>query len=105
MPAALRPPGMQAREAHHLTKDEKKAAAELEELEQQKAIIGPSMDRTGVRMANNKRRKGFLDDEDFEDEIESEGEAPHEYEDDEGDEEDGEQEDEGEQARDDVMEE
>ncbi|KAI6893587.1 hypothetical protein KC334_g12687 [Hortaea werneckii] len=79
-PAALRRPGEPSQQP--LTKDERKAAAELEELEQQKAAVGPSMDRTGVRMANSKRRKGFLDDEDFEDEVESEGEGPPDYGDD-----------------------
>ncbi|KAI7502885.1 hypothetical protein KC367_g1901 [Hortaea werneckii] len=79
-PAALRRPGEPSQQP--LTKDERKAAAELEELEQQKVAVGLSMDRTGVRMANSKRRKGFLDDEDFEDEVESEGEGPPDYGDD-----------------------
>lgn len=57
-----------------LNKDERKAAAELEALEKHKRAVGPSMDRTGVRLANKKRRVGFLDDEDFEDEVESENE-------------------------------
>ncbi|KAI6961869.1 hypothetical protein KC332_g16282 [Hortaea werneckii] len=82
-PAALRRPGEPSQQP--LTKDERKAAAELEELEQQKVAVGPSMDRTGVRMANSKRRKGFLDDEDFEDEVESEGEGPPNYGDDDDD--------------------
>ncbi|KAI7006571.1 hypothetical protein KC362_g18180, partial [Hortaea werneckii] len=82
-PAALRRPGEPSQQP--LTKDERKAAAELEELEQQKVAVGPSMDRTGVRMANSKRRKGFLDDEDFEDEVESEGEGPPDYGDDDDD--------------------
>ncbi|KAI7376680.1 hypothetical protein KC336_g19715, partial [Hortaea werneckii] len=85
-PAALRRPGEPSQQP--LTKDERKAAAELEELEQQKIAVGPSMDRTGVRMANSKRRKGFLDDEDFEDEVESEGEGPPDYGDDDDDDDD-----------------
>lgn len=67
-PAALtRPTG-------YTTKDERKAAAELEELEKRKRVVGPNMDRIGVRLANRKRRVGFLDDEEFEDEVGSEGE-------------------------------
>ena len=68
VPTALRRTGV------HLTKEERKAAAELEALEQRKKAVGPVMERLGVRLANRKRRGGFLDDEDFEDEVVSEGE-------------------------------
>jgi hypothetical protein len=34
------------------------------------------LEKTGVRLANEKRRMGFLDDENFEEIIESEGEGP-----------------------------
>ncbi|KAK4544946.1 hypothetical protein LTR36_003851 [Oleoguttula mirabilis] len=74
LPSALRRPGRPEKEVAHMTKDERKAAADLEKLEAHKRAVGPSMDKTGVRMANKKRRLGFLDDEDFEDEVESEGE-------------------------------
>ncbi|KAK5118225.1 hypothetical protein LTR85_008205 [Meristemomyces frigidus] len=74
VPSAVRRPGRPPKDGAHLTKDERKAAAELEQLEAHKRAIGPTMDKTGVRMANKKRRFGFLDDEDFEDEVESEGE-------------------------------
>ncbi|KAK5136628.1 hypothetical protein LTR08_002642 [Meristemomyces frigidus] len=68
LPKALRRAGV------HMTKDERKAAAELGELEAQKRVVGVEMDRLGVRMASRKRRVGFLDDEDFEDEMGSEDE-------------------------------
>lgn len=102
-PAALRRPGEPSQQP--LTKDERKAAAELEELEQQKAAVGPSMDRTGVRMANSKRRKGFLDDEDFEDEVESEGEGPPDYGDDDDDKNDDDKDQDDDGADDDKMQE
>ncbi|EKG19423.1 Zinc finger C2H2-type protein [Macrophomina phaseolina MS6] len=38
-------------------------------LEQKKRLIGPGLDRGGVRLANEKRRMGFLDDEDFEEVV------------------------------------
>jgi hypothetical protein len=52
------------------------AQRELQELKERKKAVGPSMEKTGVRLANEKRRMGFLDDENFEDIVESEGEAP-----------------------------
>jgi hypothetical protein len=39
---------------------------------QRKQQIGPGMDRSGVRLATEKRRMEFLDDEDFEEIIEGE---------------------------------
>lgn len=72
MPARLgRPPaGSQ--------KDERKAQQELQQLKERKKAAGPSLEKTGVRLANEKRRMGFLDDENFEDIVESEGEGPEE---------------------------
>ena len=70
MPARLgRPPaGSQ--------KDERKAQQELQQLKERKKAVGLSLEKTGVRLANEKRRMGFLDDENFEDIVESEGEGP-----------------------------
>lgn len=48
----------------------------LADLEEQKRAIGPTMDRTGCIFASDERRRTFLDDEDFEDEVsESEHDA------------------------------
>lgn len=57
-----------------LTKDERKAAADLEKLEEHKRAVGPTMEKGGSTLATVKRRAGFLDDEDFEDACESEDE-------------------------------
>jgi len=81
VPTAIRKPGRPPKDGVYMTKDEHKAADELKELEAQKRAVGPSMDKTGVRLANKKRRVGFLDDEDFEDEVESEDEHPPEADD------------------------
>ena len=59
-------------------KDERKAQQELQQLKERKKAVGPSLEKTGVRLANEKRRMGFLDDENFEDIVESEGEGPEE---------------------------
>jgi hypothetical protein len=70
MPARLgRPPA-------GTSKDERNAQRELQELKERKKAVGPSLEKTGVRLANEKRRMGFLDDENFEDIVESEGEGP-----------------------------
>lgn len=53
-----------------LDKNEREAAAELKKLEDQKRHEGVTMGLEGSRLANAKRRRGFLDDEDFEDVIE-----------------------------------
>jgi hypothetical protein len=45
-------------------------------LKERKKAVGPTLEKTGVRLANEKRRMGFLDDENFEDIVESEGEGP-----------------------------
>ncbi|TKA33668.1 hypothetical protein B0A50_00504 [Salinomyces thailandicus] len=66
-------------EQERLAKEKDDAIDELAVLEHQKAVVGYGMDRTGVHMANSKRRKGFVDDENFEREVESEGEAPPEH--------------------------
>jgi hypothetical protein len=58
------------------SKDERKAQQELQQLKERKKVIGPTLEKTGVRLANEKRRMGFLDDENFEDIVESEGEGP-----------------------------
>ncbi|KAL1644788.1 hypothetical protein SLS58_004253 [Diplodia intermedia] len=36
------------------------------EMERKKKLVGPGLDRGGARLANEKRRMGFIDDEDFE---------------------------------------
>lgn len=46
-----------------------RAAAELKKLEDQKRHEGFTMGLQGCRLINEKRRKGFLDDEDFEDYV------------------------------------
>ena len=70
MPARLgRPPA-------GFSKDERNAQQELQELKERKKAVGPTLEKTGVRLANEKRRMGFLDDENFEDIVESEGEGP-----------------------------
>lgn len=56
-------------------KDERVGFAELQKLKERKKAVGPTMEKTGVRLANSKRRMGFLDDENFEDFVESEGEG------------------------------
>lgn len=43
--------------------------AELRELEDDQRIVGPTLGRMGCVFANEARREGFLDDEDFEDEV------------------------------------
>lgn len=58
------------------SKERREAQKELQELKARKKAVGPSMEKTGVRLANEKRRMGFLDDENFEDIVESEGEGP-----------------------------
>jgi len=76
VPAALRKPGVASmKDVGHLSKDQKKAIEDLEDLENHKNSVGVTMERTGAVFANKKRRQGFLDDEDFEDEVESEGVA------------------------------
>jgi len=57
-----------------MTKDERQAVAEVEALRLHKQRVGPVMEKEGSTVANQKRRAGFLDDEDFEDEVVSEGE-------------------------------
>ncbi|KAF2216965.1 hypothetical protein CERZMDRAFT_119694 [Cercospora zeae-maydis SCOH1-5] len=53
-----------------LDRAERDAAAELMKLEEQKRREGVTMGLEGSRLVNEKRRRGFLDDEDFEDIIE-----------------------------------
>jgi hypothetical protein len=52
------------------TKDEREAAAELKKLEDFKGIVGHLFGPEGTILANAKRRRGFLHDEDFEDVVE-----------------------------------
>ncbi|OQO00245.1 hypothetical protein B0A48_14032 [Cryoendolithus antarcticus] len=49
-------------------------------LEARKRIVGPTMGQLGCKFVNQKRRLGFLDDEDFEDEVAVEGETGSESE-------------------------
>lgn len=51
--------------------DVRGAAAEVQKLQDFKRAIGPSLGPEGTVLANEKRRRGFLDDEDFEDVVES----------------------------------
>lgn len=53
------------------TQDEHSAAVELAKLESFKRIVGPTFGPEGAKLANEKRRRGFLDDEDFEDIVET----------------------------------
>lgn len=67
-----RPPKDPAlRTGPYVVKDERDAAAELKRLQDFKLVIGPSFGPEGTILANEKRRRGFLDDEDFEDIVES----------------------------------
>lgn len=50
-----------------MSKEEVEAKEELKKLENQKRAEGVSMGQEGCRLVNEKRRRGFLDDEDFED--------------------------------------
>lgn len=52
----------------------REAHQELQKLKERKKAVGPTLEKTGVRLANEKRRMGFLD-ENFEEIIESEGDA------------------------------
>ena len=58
-------------ERDQLSKEEREAAAELKKLEDQKRHQGITMGQEGSKLANAKRRRGFLDDEDFEDVIDA----------------------------------
>lgn len=51
------------------TKDEKDAIAELRKLEALKKKEGGFLGKQGGRLVNEKRRRGFLDDEDFEEVV------------------------------------
>lgn len=57
-----------------MTRDERHASTELEAFRLHKQRIGLVMEKEGCTLANQKRRAGFLDDEDFEDEVVSDGE-------------------------------
>jgi hypothetical protein len=52
------------------SKDEREALAELGKLEDFKRIVGAVFGPEGTILANAKRRRGFLHDEDFEDIVE-----------------------------------
>jgi hypothetical protein len=54
---------------------ERIAREELQKLKERKKAVGPTLEKTGVRLANQKRRMGFLDDENFEEVVESEGDG------------------------------
>jgi hypothetical protein len=54
---------------------ERGAREELQKLKERKKAVGPTLEKTGVRLANQKRRMGFLDDENFEEVVESEGDG------------------------------
>jgi hypothetical protein len=56
-------------------KNERTAREELQKLKERKKAVGPTLEKTGVRLANQKRRMGFLDDENFEEVVESEGDG------------------------------
>lgn len=42
----------------------------LQQLEHKKRMVGPGLDRSGCTLVTESRRRGFYDDEDFEEEIE-----------------------------------
>lgn len=46
-----------------------KNEALLQQLEQKKRLVGPGLDRAGCTLMNDQRRRGFYDDEDFEEVI------------------------------------
>lgn len=50
-------------------KEQRQAAAELKKLTDQRRREGLTMGREGSQLVTDKRRRGFLDDEDFEDVI------------------------------------
>lgn len=50
---------------------ERDAGAELKKLEEHKAVVGPTMDRQGCVLVSEERRRTFLGDEDFEDEVDA----------------------------------
>ena len=52
-----------------ISKAERDLGAPLKKLEEHQRAVGPSMDRMGCVLATEERRAGFLDDEDFEDEV------------------------------------
>ena len=52
-----------------ISKAERDITAPLKKLEEHQKAVGPTMDRMGCILANEQRRAGFLDDEDFEDEV------------------------------------
>lgn len=58
-----------------VSKDERVAAAELEKLKHRQRDVGLSLVKGGVRFANEKRRMGFVDDEQFEEVVSSDGEG------------------------------
>jgi hypothetical protein len=62
------------------SKLEREAQAELDKLKDRKKLVGFAVERGGCRLANAKRRMGFLDDEDFEDVVGAEGETGSEAE-------------------------
>lgn len=66
-----RPRGRPPKDPQYLGKSKEKCEAidELKKLENQKRMEGVSMGQEGCRLVNAKRRRGFLDDEDFEDFI------------------------------------
>lgn len=43
----------------------------LQQLEEKIRVVGPGLDRGGCTLATAERRRGFIDDEDFEDIIEN----------------------------------
>ncbi|KAK6435367.1 hypothetical protein LTR95_008442 [Oleoguttula sp. CCFEE 5521] len=59
---------------------DKEARDAVRRLEARKRIVGPTMGQLGCRFVNPKRRLGFLDEEDFEDEVAVEGETGSESE-------------------------
>ncbi|KAF4549152.1 Hypothetical protein D9617_23g005670 [Elsinoe fawcettii] len=54
-----------------LSQEQKDDEYKLQQLEAKKLLLGPVWDKGGASLANNKRRRGFYDDEDFEEEGEA----------------------------------
>ncbi|KAK5112588.1 hypothetical protein LTR62_003902 [Meristemomyces frigidus] len=78
LPAAtsrVRPRSMRALAlAPGLTREEREAAGDLAQLERHKGLVGVRMAKTGATFAIRKRVQGLIDDEDFEDVVETEDE-------------------------------
>jgi len=60
-----------------LSVEQREDELKLQAFEAKKMIIGPLMDKGGVRLVTEARREGFYDDEDFECETSADDEPYH----------------------------